>query len=1374
MADVIRGLSIGLGLDTTGIDQGMKSLNSKLKAVNSEMKANMSAFDRGEKSVEKYQTQLTGMNKKLELQGRAVEAARREYEKMVQQHGEGSRQAERASTVYNNHVSDFNNLQRVVRDTTREFQEFQREQEVSASAFGRLADSMERGGERISKVGDNMKEVGTNFTKYVTAPIAALGIGTGIAAADVESSAVKIQNTLGLTREEAEKLTAVARNIYKDGFGESVEEIDQALLQTKQNIKGLNDEDLEEVTRKALILGQTWDADVNEVTRAGNNLMKGFGIESQEAFDLMAHGAQNGLNFSNEMFDNLSEYSTLFGNMGFSAEEYFELLQKGSEAGVYNLDYVNDVMKEFQIRVKDGSKASTDAMEQLSEETNGVWKAFLKGDGTVKDVSNAVLAELSGMDNQVKANEIGVGLYGTKWEDLEADAMYALGGIGEGLEGVDGTMNTMSENLENSFSQRWQSVWRNAKSALLPIGETLLGFTESVMPKIESTVEGISGWVAGLSEKGRIMAVVFAGITAAIGPVLIAVGSFISMVGGMMTALAPLALKIAEAGGLLKYLRLGLAALTGPVGITVAIISALAIGFVTLYKNSESFREVVGNLIAKVKELASQALAMLQPAIAAVVGFFKDQLSTIKKFWDENSSTIVGALENIATVVGIVMKGIFAVIQFIMPAVLALIRAVWGNIKGVISGALDVIMGAVKIFAGLFSGDFAKMWEGVKQVFSGAITFLWNFISLTFFGKVLGGVKLFVGAFRGFFAGMWATLKTMFTGALNGIKSGVSSSWSAIATTTTRVFQGIWSFIKSIFGFIKDVIVGAVTGYFRIISTMWTSIFNITRSIFSGIFNFFKSIFSNIFSYISRIVGNIFSKVSGTWNSLKDTTSRVFGNIFTAVKGKFDDIVNAAKNLPRRIGDGIGSMASKVKDGVNRVVNNLASTLGKGVNGVIGGINWVLGKIGIDKDKNIPKWAVPKYAHGTHGHPGGLAMVGDGIGSNAGRELIQTPSGELALSPSTETLINLPKGSQVLSAKKTKELLGEVPRYANGVGNFLNKAWEGTKKLGGKVKDVAFDVWDYATNPGKLLNKALELLGISKPKGGSLAGNMAGGAYTKVKDNAISFIKRQLDNSGTMAGSGHGFGSKFRLTSRRGFRINPVTGIGQMHQGDDWGAPSGTLIPAQAAGKVIQAGYHSIRGNYVRVKSGIMDRLYQHNSRNLVKVGQNVKRGQAVGTVGSTGRSTGPHLHYEVRKNGVNVNPYGLETGGLVKSEQLVRIGEKNREEVVIPLHPSRRTDAMKLLALAGKRIIGGNGDKGVTRPNQLPSVGGNASEDQSILKALLAATMKQNEILMQLLQKDSNVYVDGGALVGAIGGDINTQLGGSSRSSAYMRGERI
>ena len=135
--------------------------------------------------------------------------------------------------------------------------------------------------------------------------------------------------------------------------------------------------------------------------------------------------------------------------------------------------------------------------------------------------------------------------------------------------------------------------------------------------------------------------------------------------------------------------------------------------------------------------------------------------------------------------------------------------------------------------------------------------------------------------------------------------------------------------------------------------------------------------------------------------------------------------------------------------------------------------------------------------------------------------------------------------------------------------------------------------------------------------------------------------------------------------------MHPILKKRIFHNGADYPAPAGALIKAQAAGKVIQSAFHSIRGNYVRIKSGIMERIYQHNTRNLVGTGDMVRKGQGIATVGSTGRSTGPHLHYEVLRNGKNINPEGFFKGGIVKAKQLAWIAEKGME-AIIPLVTNR------------------------------------------------------------------------------------------------------
>lgn len=116
--------------------------------------------------------------------------------------------------------------------------------------------------------------------------------------------------------------------------------------------------------------------------------------------------------------------------------------------------------------------------------------------------------------------------------------------------------------------------------------------------------------------------------------------------------------------------------------------------------------------------------------------------------------------------------------------------------------------------------------------------------------------------------------------------------------------------------------------------------------------------------------------------------------------------------------------------------------------------------------------------------------------------------------------------------------------------------------------------------------------------------------------------------------------ASFRFTSGYGYRRDPKTGGRRMHKGTDFAAPTGTDIFATADGVVTQAGWHSGYGKLVKIKHAFgIETYYAHTSKILVKVGQRVSRGDHIADMGSTGRSTGTHLHYEVRVNGKPVNP---------------------------------------------------------------------------------------------------------------------------------------
>jgi murein DD-endopeptidase MepM/ murein hydrolase activator NlpD len=138
-----------------------------------------------------------------------------------------------------------------------------------------------------------------------------------------------------------------------------------------------------------------------------------------------------------------------------------------------------------------------------------------------------------------------------------------------------------------------------------------------------------------------------------------------------------------------------------------------------------------------------------------------------------------------------------------------------------------------------------------------------------------------------------------------------------------------------------------------------------------------------------------------------------------------------------------------------------------------------------------------------------------------------------------------------------------------------------------------------------------------------------------------------------------------RLTSRFGRRHHPILGYSKMHQGVDFGAPAGTPIRAAGSGVVEKAGWYGAYGKYVRLRhNGSYSTAYAHMNRIAVNPGSRVTQGQVIGAVGSTGRSTGPHLHYEILHGGKPVNPLKvkLPTGRKLAGEELANFLAKVQE----------------------------------------------------------------------------------------------------------------
>lgn len=467
-----------------------------------------------------------------------------------------------------------------------------------AGDFGRAVNAAQNKVEGMAKsVKSGFKTIGTAAAALATGAVAGLAASVGQSVLEMEDAFGKLQAQTGATGAELKNLKDAAKETFSKGYGESLTEVSEAVARVKQNMHEIDGSEIANVTSKAMLLANTFDSDVNEVTRGTNNLMQAFGVTAEQAFDMFTAGGQRGLNFSNEMFDNVAEYSSLFGAMGYSAEEYFGIMERGAQKGVYNLDYVNDVMKEFQVRIKDNSDSTSDAMSVMSKSTLDLWEAQYQGKATVAEVASSVIKDLQSMENQVDANEMAVALFGTKWEDLEADAMYAMLGSQDAMKGFEGSAQAAANAVEQSFGNRVKSAFREVTTSIASLADSTQG--KEMLDSVASAAENLVPKIVGVAEKAIELANTFkthwpliretvVGITTAV--IAFKVGmtamTIISTITGFIKAF-----RAAVVAGTAAQWALNVALSANPIGLVIGVVAALAAGIVLLYRNSDKFRD---------------------------------------------------------------------------------------------------------------------------------------------------------------------------------------------------------------------------------------------------------------------------------------------------------------------------------------------------------------------------------------------------------------------------------------------------------------------------------------------------------------------------------------------------------------------------------------------------------------------------------------------------------------------------------------------------------------------------------------------------------------------------------------------------------------
>lgn len=893
MANRIKGITVEIGGDTTGLDKALKSVNTSIRSTQSALKDVNRLL-----KLDPSNTEL--LSQKQRLLKDAIAATKEKLDSLKVAQEQAKQQLENGELGQDKYDA----LQREIVETEEELRRLQQEAATTNTALSKI----DVAGQKMEAVGNSIAGAGKKMMG-VTTVIGGVGVAAVKTAADFDSAMSQVAAVSSATGKDFDALRNKAREM---GAKTKFSATEAAEAMNYMAMAGWKTEDMLDGIEGVMNLAAASGEDLATTSDIVTDALTAFGLSAKDSghfADILAAASSNANTNVSMMGETFKYCAPIAGALGFSAEDTAEAIGLMANAGIKSSQAgtaLRTIMNNLAGDVKISGKAIGD-----------VTIATTNADGSMRDLSDILSDCRSAFRNLTESEkaQAAESLVGKN----AMSGFLALMNAGQGdidklssaIDNCDGSAEKMATTMQDNLAGQLTILKSQLQELAISFGDILMPAIRSIVSKLQGFVDKLNG----MDEGTKRTIVTIALLVASIGPLLVIIGTAISKIGVAMQGFVKLAngiskLKVAVQGGtgVLGKLGAALGGISAPVLAVVAVIAVLVAAFVHLWKTNEGFRDAIIGTWNRIKDTISGFCQGIVDRLNALGFQFTDIVDVLKTVWD-----------GFCQVLAPIFEGVF------------------NNIANILSTVTGVIIGILDVFIGIFTGNWSQAWTGVKEIFSS----IWNGIS-SFFTNILNVIKGVADVVLGWFGTswneVWTNIKTFFEGIWNGIATFFTTIWetlknvvtvgimaigsilSAAFDIITLPFRLIWENCKEIIISVWDAIKSKVTTVIHAVASVISTVMNAIKTIFSTVWNAIKTVVTTVVNAIKSVVTTVFNAIKSTatsvWNAIKTAVTTPVN----AIKSTVTTVLNSVKSTVSSIFNGIKSTATSVWNGIKTAI----------------------------------------------------------------------------------------------------------------------------------------------------------------------------------------------------------------------------------------------------------------------------------------------------------------------------------------------------------------------------------------------------------------------------------------------------------------------